>query len=258
VAVVAGRQGGGDITASAACRECGSSPTCNAHIIPKGFARLIRETNNRVLEISARGAFPAKRQNGFSDRNILCASCDGIIGVLDDWAISYCRSFDLPKSPTPYELVRLRGLNQEDACRFAVSVFWRASISEIPQFSDINLGPYETVARDIVFGRSSGLECEPLHLQINVLVSSHADMKSHISLPLQVRGSTGPYLIFAVGGLQWLVRFGSTPFGIGKDRKIAADLAVNKSLKALAIACPFNESADFDLYLQSMAARRRP
>jgi hypothetical protein len=242
------------------CQECGKGPTCDAHIVARGFARLIADTNNHVLEISQTGAKKAKRQHGFFDGNILCAECDREIGKLDDLAISYCRDFVLPQNITPYQPLFLPKFDTAKMCRFAISVVWRASISSIPQFNDIKLGPYEDVARDLIFGRIQIQSCKELHLQVNVLTSPFLDMKSHIGLPIQVRNECGPYVIFSAGSLQWLVRFGGTKFGSGGNVTFASQLALNSNDKPVAVAYPFSKSADYNLYQQAAKAltRRNP
>lgn len=238
------------------CHECGKGPTCDAHIVARGFARLIVDTNNHVLEIAQAGAKKAKRQHGFFDGHILCAECDRAIGKLDDLAISYCRNFVPPENIRPYQLFNLTKFDVANMCRFAISIVWRASISTLPQFNDINLGPYGVVAKDIIFGRAPIESCTALHIQVSVLTSSYLDMKSHIGLPIQVRNERGPYIIFSAGSLQWLVRFGGTKFGSGKNGMFASQLALNTNATPVAVAYPFSESADYELYQQAAKAKR--
>ena len=41
---------------------------------------------------------------------------------------------------------------------FHLSIFWRASVSTLPQFNDVSLGPYEEKIRKMLMANSAGLE----------------------------------------------------------------------------------------------------
>ena len=63
-----------------------------AHIIPRAFARDIRDDGPN-MQLRPDRVGQAKPQLGEYDPNILCASCDGRLGLLDDYAIEVCRDF---------------------------------------------------------------------------------------------------------------------------------------------------------------------
>jgi hypothetical protein len=60
--------------------NCSSTDLIEAHIIPKGFARLIRGPGPNVA-LSIQQVREAKPQLGEFDKNILCASCDHKLGI---------------------------------------------------------------------------------------------------------------------------------------------------------------------------------
>ena|SRR5438067_7170391 len=63
---------------------CGGARLINAHIIPRSFARMLKDGSNKHnLELSI--VQVKATQLGIFDKNILCAKCDGILGKLDDY-----------------------------------------------------------------------------------------------------------------------------------------------------------------------------
>lgn len=130
---------------------CQSTDLIKAHIIPAGFGRLIRPSNGKNIKIAGNRVREANPQLGEFDPSILCERCDNVLGLDDEYAL------DVTKRIKPF-----RAVNEElfvdttvDCNRFskfALSVIWRASISKREAFSEVSLGPYENLARDVLFG----------------------------------------------------------------------------------------------------------
>ena len=92
-----------------------------------------------------------KTQHGVYDPNILCAACDGILGSYDDYAIEICRTFE--KRSTKFDhLFLMRDVDGDKLAKFALAVLWRASISARDEFKKVDLGPYQDIAKEVLFG----------------------------------------------------------------------------------------------------------
>lgn len=74
---------------------CTCTKLIDAHIIPRGFARDIMGSHTHNMQVSMDRA--RVTQHGVYDPKILCAECDGKLGVYDDYAIEICRRFNAEK-----------------------------------------------------------------------------------------------------------------------------------------------------------------
>ena len=107
--------------------NCTSTKLVNAHIIAKGFGRLIRGSGPNI-RISSENVGPARQQLGEFDSGILCADCDGFLGRFDDHVIELCQKFEKLHTRRP-EAFELPHADRELFGKFVLSVLWRASIS---------------------------------------------------------------------------------------------------------------------------------
>jgi hypothetical protein len=135
------------------CRgyQCNSTQLVNAHIIPRGFARDdVKGNQPHNLKITLDQVHPT--QHGVYDPNILCESCDGKLGRLDDYALEVCRRFPREHVDTRDGGWEMANVHGDHFAVFVLSVLWRASITSRVEFRKVSLGPYEDLAREVVFG----------------------------------------------------------------------------------------------------------
>ncbi len=138
------------------CRFCGKeTELIKAHVVPKCFYKNYKESGYKALDVD-KGTWTLK-QNGMHDNNILCSKCDN--GILSNFEQEGKRVlleeiynhidekentdeilYSLSKKDYNYELLR----------KFFISILWRASISKDKDFKNINLGPYEKFALEIL------------------------------------------------------------------------------------------------------------
>ncbi len=128
---------------------CTSTDLIDAHIIPAGFARLVRGPDH-TIKVTMRSAGRAKQQLGEFDRTILCSACDNKLGVYDNYALGALSSFSRKHTMTPQGIAEL-AVDGDKIAKFVLAVLWRASISSREAFSAVRLGPYEDMARDVLF-----------------------------------------------------------------------------------------------------------
>jgi hypothetical protein len=102
------------------------------------------------LELSLVRVKPS--QLGIFDNQILCDRCDGLLGKYDDYLYDVIRGFVLPPGLREHDEFCDPKVNCEAFCKGILAILWRASITSHPAYSDVSLGPYGAIVREIVFG----------------------------------------------------------------------------------------------------------
>jgi hypothetical protein len=131
--------------------NCRCETLIDAHIIPKAFGRFIRGQEANV-KLTPERVSEANPQLGEYDPDILCATCDNVLGLDDEYAIEICKRFQTDHRRMAQDIFEMPHVDCERFCKFILSVLWRASISRRRSFTSVNLGPYENRAREVVFG----------------------------------------------------------------------------------------------------------
>ncbi len=185
---------------------CTSTELIEAHIIPQSFARDIRDGATRNFRITRHKAAVAKQQLGEFDAHILCAKCDGLLGVLDDYGNEVCRTFARDHVKLEDGAFELRNVDGDRFARFVLAILWRASISKRPGFASVKLGPYEASARDVLFGAKPLSALPEYQLIIERYQSSVGDPSKFYFHPYRLK-KTGTYG-FGLAGFRMTARFG--------------------------------------------------
>ena len=142
------------------CKFCGQNKKLiKAHIIPRHFY-LDYKDEQYVSVNSLSGKFKIQ-QSGAYDKNVLCLDCDSkILGQFDKEG--YRVLFDEIKKHKLNKIgndiiyyLTSKDCNFEYLRNFFISILWRASISFLPDFKDINLGEYQQKALEILQGKKS-------------------------------------------------------------------------------------------------------
>ncbi len=129
------------------CRRCQHhKPLIKAHIIPEAFWNLPDQAAGPMAMVSNTANWRARPSPiGPYDKEILCETCDGTIGKLDQHAVEHLLR---NKSKTSYQndivgLYHYKSASPKQIISFVASLAWRASISRHNFFSRVNLGPFE-------------------------------------------------------------------------------------------------------------------
>jgi hypothetical protein len=139
--------------------QCTNADLINSHIIPRGFARLIMSGQKHNFKITINNV--SSTHHGVYDPQILCADCDGRLGRYDNHALDVVSRFPGERVLETYEktenhdectLFTMKNVNGDDFANLLLQSF-RASISSHREFRKIALGPYESKARDVLFGK---------------------------------------------------------------------------------------------------------
>jgi hypothetical protein len=171
-----------------ACRgsNCSNTKLISAHIMPRGFARLIRaDPSKELLKVTSGSVSKAFPQLGETDSEILCADCDGVLGKNDDYAVDVCRKF---KADDRAEIFEDKSVDAERFSKFILSLLWRASISKRGRYCQVvTFGPYEKIAREITFGARPISEMLAFKLIVSRLRSRDHDVDRIITDPVRFK-----------------------------------------------------------------------
>lgn len=180
------------------CKFCGKEKKLiKAHIIPKKFYLGLKE--DRFLLMNSREGTCKFQQMGGYDSTILCADCDNhILGEFDKEGYKVLFS-DFSK----YEFVELQPdykiylidntkFDYHKLRNFFISILWRASVSNLEQWSNINLGGYEKKAFEILKGKKEHNEL------FKILIYKNKYDEDVNSIVLIAKGKTSKYKKYVI------------------------------------------------------------
>jgi len=139
------------------CRLCHEDKELiNSHIIPKVFFKFIYPENNEESLIMIGKNVPNKRRPIGSYEKLLCKDCDQMLGVYDNYAqnlllkqaLQFYPNTDLAYKIDDYSYVKLK--------LFFLSLLWRSSISDLEEFCNIDIGPFEERLEELIRSESVG------------------------------------------------------------------------------------------------------
>ena len=220
--------------------NCSSTDLIDAHIIPRGFARLIRGPGPNMT-ISIQQAREAKPQLGEFDPDILCAACDHKLGYFDDYAIDVCKQFDRKHNRLPNDMFEFDNFDGDRFTKFILAVLWRASISKRSTFNEVSLGPYENKARDVLFGTKPLQNLKSFEVLVQRYTSVHLDMQGIYSIPTRAPFMNLNAYGFMLSGFRILAKFDRRPLNVGY-----VPFITNSALKLRGFFIEFEQTPEFE------------
>lgn len=153
------------------CKLCNKDKKLQkkSHIIPDFMYQDLFDEKHRLHEVQLKPTLPLKnktKQSGAYEKNILCQSCDNkILGRLETYAsqalyggIDLAIENKVGPSASPY--INVKGLDYKKFKLFLLSILWRASISSLPIFQNVELGEHENIIRDRILNNNPGTSSE--------------------------------------------------------------------------------------------------
>lgn len=144
------------------CELCGKQRhLVDSHIIPKSFYDLPKEGDVLRIHSSKPDLHPRRAPKGIYNQ-ILCEECEARLAPWDDYAFRF-----LSVDPSTLEAhqadndtwIEVRpSVNYEKLKLFAISVLWRAHVSQHETFRTIQLGPYAEKAKKLIEASDPGVE----------------------------------------------------------------------------------------------------
>ena len=141
------------------CKLCQKhSELMSSHIIPEFMYSSLYDDKHRFHEISdeidKKNSF---RQKGIRER-LLCNQCEQHLSKYESYASRALNSgYDL-KVKKEGRLVQISGFDYKKFKLFALSILWRAGISNLDIFDQVRLGRHEEIIRRMIFDNDPGHE----------------------------------------------------------------------------------------------------
>ena len=146
------------------CRGCCQErELLKAHVVPESFFRDMQEADGQLQEHSIKhGIYPRRRPIGLYDTGILCLECEKNFQDPDEYGqqtlIQRANEFQSYFENGVDKGYSLCDVDGDMLKRFIVSVLWRASVSKLDFFNEVELGPFEESAKAIAWGDSVGAD----------------------------------------------------------------------------------------------------
>ena len=189
--------------------NCSNTKLIKAHIIPRGFARVMMDGHKHNIKITIDNV--GMTQHGIYDPNILCNECDNKLGEYDDYALDICRRFPKEHVVNSDGLFEMANVDGDLFSIFVLSVLWRASITSRQEFRKVALGAYETEAQSVIY-KGTPLNGMPSY---QLLVARYTSAKIR---PERNYTSPTPFTIaglngwgFALGGFRVMAKIDPRP-----------------------------------------------
>ena len=177
------------------CRQ--EKKLIKAHIIPRNFY-LARKNDKYICINSKTGEYTYQQQGGY-DSNILCGDCDNnILGEFDKEGYRVLfgdfNKYQYVQIHPKYKIYQLDNSNFDytKLRKFFISILWRASISQLEEWSNINLGGYERKALNILKGKREYPELFKILIYKNSLTE---DISQEV---LIAKGKTSKYKKYVI------------------------------------------------------------
>lgn len=187
------------------CRNCGARPTVRSHLMPLAFSHMVLDGDKNMLLFQAKDAKRRAAQSAHIDHDILCSTCEQILGKLDQYAAEFCRRCKtLPQLVPMYFLAK--NVDTDKLVRFAASIVYRYAISTRTEAVDVRLSPeQETLFRAASFGASAPV----LHPQLALMRCTSAKIRKvehYMMLPTLHEWGGATQYCFSAGGFRWAVQ----------------------------------------------------
>lgn len=132
-----------------------------AHISPRSFSLRAKGGSKQLLEARQHDVKNVEDwQNGIWDDQILCEACEGGFSSWDGYGFEVLGNPPgndaLPQNDSEVQAYIIKDIDYGRLKLFVLSVLWRASVSNLPFFSRIQLAKHETIIADMIRNQNPG------------------------------------------------------------------------------------------------------
>lgn len=133
----------------------------NAHVIPEAFFVGLREKNQLPkLVTDTKGVYPKRCPIGVYDKNILCKDCEERFQQVDNYGVDLLLKKEHKQEKLMYKEriagYKITSFDYSLLKLFFISILWRASISKHTFYSKVDLGPFEDIAKNLIWNNDPG------------------------------------------------------------------------------------------------------
>jgi len=188
------------------CKLCGQErKLCKSHIIPEFMYSLVYDPSPKRFYVLPANSNEKVQilQKGIRER-LLCQECESNLSAFETYAkkVLLDEADSNPLVSDDDKVIQYKNINYKEFKLFQLSILWRASVSKLKFFSQVNLGPYEGKIQQMLLKRDPGLPDQYPCLIVGLLFD---DKPFHIMRsPLRTRFGRHYCYMFVMSGLVWL------------------------------------------------------
>ena len=176
----------------------------NSHIIPKFLYADLKNKRGQMMGITGNGSKGwGPKQDGAKEQ-LLCESCESHLNTHYEQPFKKFW-FDNAVLPDPWLDVKPRWLSTDYGPfkLFHLSVLFRASVSSLPMFGGVNLGPHEDRIRKMLFDRNPGKDYQYPIGGFGVVHDRSREIIKLITKPSKIKFGGKHGYEFIYGGAGW-------------------------------------------------------
>jgi hypothetical protein len=148
------------------CRLClQPNKLCRSHIVPEFLYEILYDDSHRYIELTDVQKGVAKQPQKGHREHLLCSGCEGKINRFEKHARRLFVDELPPFIPRSKRIRQHLRIDYSLAKLFFLSVLWRASVSSLPIFKHVTLGPHEEKIRSMLEQNDAG---KPLEYPVSV------------------------------------------------------------------------------------------
>lgn len=174
----------------------------NSHIIPEFLYESLYDDKHRLQIFSLLPERDNWREQKGLREKLLCDACEQDLSVYE----GYARRLLVGGAPVTYRtesaVVFLSDLDYVKFRLFQLSVLWRASVSTLPFFAPVSLGPHQEALRQLILNADVGPSRRYCCVMFGIKFDKEA-FTGVIAQPGRVRLSGSIAYRFVFGGFMW-------------------------------------------------------
>jgi hypothetical protein len=185
------------------CRLClQKKKLCKSHIIPEFFYKtLYSEKEHKFIQLSGTKKV-IKWQKGFKEK-LLCEDCESKLNKWETYAANILFNDFVGNIKRMNDAIVIDGVDYSQFKLFQMSIIWRAGVTSLQQFSNVNLGPHEEKLRIMVLEDNPGEDYE--YGCLIICTPSYSDITKQMLMAPQPSKFDGHHCyVFFMAGLSWV------------------------------------------------------
>ena len=198
------------------CKLCLKSEKklCNSHIIPESFYKPAYDEQHRINKWQADIGKETHIKKGLREY-MLCKECEQRINKYEKYATDLWNKNSIVPNKCHSKELLINGLDYTKIKLFHLSVLWRSSVSQLPEFKLISLGPHEEILRKMIINNDAGPD--NYYCIIGNVLEDDGEVAHGLMLqPFKEKIETYRIYYYMFGGCRWIYFTSSHPVTLSK------------------------------------------
>ncbi len=178
----------------------------DSHIVSEFLYKKLYNENHKFIGINGVGPMGKKTVQKGIREHLFCHDCEQLINDFYEKPFhKIWKTEDIfPESWPRYEYIQDLNLPYENFKLFHLSILYRASVSTLPTYKDVNLGPHQEKIRKMLLEKDAGEDYEyPISGLAVIGEDKREIINTVISQPSFYRNDGHIYYAMMYGGVYW-------------------------------------------------------